>query len=280
MDQSAADRLIAKWLDSAKWAASGGNQQLWQVAVRMTEGGFEFHISIPTLDGKKSAADTTGAGAVASLGCFTTCLEEVGGSLGYTVESVQVVAGADLWGTVIHLKFKPSPLARSTIETSTLQSRRTNRFPYKDQRVPDFVIKKARQALLPELDLIDLTASSDKVIRFIEDMTLLRMGSKVLFSDLLDEVYWRGDEPKRMTGLPEDTLGLSKILRIALRLQSVIPSSYTVVLFMASRCINQCVDHCVGRVIFSILDSKRRFNQDLAKPRVGLKWGAPFSGYG
>lgn len=217
MDQSAEDRLIATWLDTAKWAASGGNQQLWQVAVRTTGDSFEFHISIPTLDGKRSAADTTGAGAVASLGCFTTCLEEVGGSLGYIVESVQVVTGADLWSTVIHLKFKPSPLARSTIETSTLQARRTNRFPYKDQRVPDFVIEKARQALLPELDLIDLTASSNKVIRFIEDMTLLRMGSKALFSDLLDEVYWRGDEPTRRTGLPEDTLGLSKILRVALR---------------------------------------------------------------
>ena len=217
MDQSAADRLIEKWLDSAKWAASGGNQQLWQVAVRSVEDGFEFHISIPTLHAKKSAADTLGAGAVASLGCFTTCLEEVGGSLGYVVESVQVAVGADLWSTTIQLKFKPSALARSTIEATTLQARRTNRFPYRGQRVPDFVIKKTRPALTPDLDLIDLTASSGKVIRFIEDMTLLRMGNRALFSDLLDEVYWRRDEPKRMTGLPEDTLGISKVLRIALR---------------------------------------------------------------
>ncbi|MBL7688992.1 MAG: hypothetical protein JNJ49_13240 [Bdellovibrionaceae bacterium] len=217
MDQRAADRLVEEWLNSAKWAASGGNQQLWHVAVRMADSGFEFHVSIPTRDVKRSTADTMGAGAVASLGCFVTCLEEVGRSLNYVVDSIRVISGSDLWSTAIRLYFKPSSLACATIDVATIRARRTNRFPYKDQRVPDFVIKKIRQVLLPELDLIDLTASSDKVIRFVEDMTLLRMGNKVLFSDLLDEVFWRGEEPNRSTGLPEDTLGLSRLLRMALR---------------------------------------------------------------
>lgn len=217
-DKSASDGLIAKWLDGVKWAASGGNQQLWKVAVAVARNGFDFHISIPAQTAHLAASDTSGAGALLSLGCFSFCLEEVGRSLGYSAVSMQVESGVDFWGTTIYMQFRLSTDGVSTDGVAAIQSRRTSRLPFKSIRVPDSLISEIRESAGQDIEMTDLTTSKDEVIRFVEDMTLLRMGNKALFLDLLNEIYWRADEPNRMTGLPIDTLGLSKFLDQGLKI--------------------------------------------------------------
>ncbi|MCB9026349.1 MAG: hypothetical protein H6625_08535 [Bdellovibrionaceae bacterium] len=202
--------IVKHWLRLSRYAASGGNQQQWNLKIKeINKEKLAINIRINKPDSPQ-LTDAFGVGAMISIGCLTSTLNAVGKCLGLINTKLKVIEEKELWSTQIQLEYDFLKNNPSKDKLSTFLARRTHRGPYTKQKIDSTELNICHGLLNPEFKLLHLNSQRKDVISFVKDTTYLRLTNKTLFSELLNEVFIRVYNRKANTGLPLDTLGLSK----------------------------------------------------------------------
>lgn len=209
-------KIIKYWLSLSRYAASGGNQQPWRVHINHID---KNRVSLTIrLDNhlEDSLTDTFGAGSLISLGCFVATLNAVGASFQIKTEKTSFYCEKNYWDTYLDLEYLLGSETSIQYKLSTIQGRRTYRGPYKNERIKDELVHLLVYNLPKRINIYDLSENKDLVSKYVSDTTFIRLTEKYLFNELMNELFKRNNINK--TGLPIDTLGLSKFSELLIYL--------------------------------------------------------------
>lgn len=209
------DLLIESWLEYSKHAASGGNLQQWKVEVSMLDLGLQFTLSVD--EGiEPNLTDPIGAGALMSLGCLAETIKFTGEALGFNLCTVEVNSNSSFFDTSINMFFQRRGDKIELSKLDCVEKRRTLRGPYDQFKLNQSQIEEIDRRGSQDVQLLRLTSQRPLVKEFLSKTTAIRLTERSLFNELADEVFSRKNFPKRMIGLPIDTLGLKPLSEFAL----------------------------------------------------------------
>lgn len=207
------EQIIRDWLETAKWAPSGGNIQPWMTDVTIDQQDIVFNIKIRSdVINTTSAADQWGAGALIGLGCFAENLIFLAPAMGYQFARRNFVAGKTHFDSYEQVLFKPvdTNINKSAYQepTSLISRRTTNRWPFAETSVLKSSWNQMRESLSMGTDLALVTDKRHLIINVYRELAFLRMHNDALFSELMHEIYDSNNDINRQTGLPFLSLAL------------------------------------------------------------------------
>lgn len=214
--------ITRQWIETAKWAASGGNFQPWQIQLVVGEKDEvdkidEIKLKI-TINQKacteQSPLDVKGSATVISLGCLTTNLKYIAQADSYTCQYELNEVTNNFYQTEVNLTFKKEYKYKPVMpfNVNLLLTRHTDRYPYKRKKIPEELIGEINQVSKDFLPL--KTFSISKKHRFFKHYfkaECIRWKSNTYVDSLFSEINFDHDIKKYADKIPVGQLGLSRL---------------------------------------------------------------------
>jgi hypothetical protein len=202
---------IQEWVDSAKWAASGGNAQPWLIEYDGSNEIIDIVLRIdPEYFPHHSPLDVHGSAAVLSLGCFATNLKYLAALDDFQVLSQQIFPADTYWDGHVLLQFHKEQNTSKQFSKNDILSRHTNRNPFLKKSIPlkiknDFIniMKK-----YPLITLKEFTTNKDQVVDEIFPLECIRWQTPTYLQSLLYEINFDSEIQTHQDKIPLSQLGL------------------------------------------------------------------------
>lgn len=218
---------VKRWLETARWAASGGNAQPWLVEFHETPGEIAIKLSIdPQYIPKHSPLDVKGAAAALSLGCLTTNLIALAAQDEFGLSDTKIHSAEDYWKGSVVLTFKTSVPAHKTYTAGEIINRRTNRYPFQTREIPE----ELRHTIwnLPKkyrkLAISEYSKNKAEVIAELAPLERIRWHATSYFRSFLSEVSFHPDIQREPDKIPVSQLGIGKSDQASMRMLARHPS--------------------------------------------------------
>lgn len=217
-------------METARWAASGGNAQPWVVAAQDAGDTISVELTIePEYRDNPSAMDIDGLAAALGLGCLAKNLELVAANDGFRLISQHCTVHDLVWSGQVNLEFKKDASARRTYSNADIVARVTNRYPFKRERLPVQFLEGFRKIIgrNSKLRFVEIESgtvqSKKKLIPLLAKIERVRCRNNVLLGSLLKEIsFSKADGP---TGIPSTQLGLPASDQAMLRFFKKVPAA-------------------------------------------------------
>lgn len=137
--------LAMKWARAARWAASGGNAQPWEITISEGARSNEIQVTLqidPVYKKHPSPMDVGGKASVIALGCYAVYLESLAHKDGYHLVSTDHQNPNSSWDIRVALVFSHreyclGPTTNRHPDEASLYGRWTDRMPFKTSRCPE-----------------------------------------------------------------------------------------------------------------------------------------------
>ena len=218
--QKVSKNLIQKWLNSAKWSASGGNSQPWKVEYSIHSEKVDIFLTIDPMykEQRWSPMDVEGMASTMALGALTFGLEVSAAHDAFTLSNIQYNVGQTFWKSEIVLSFIPATGLSCKYSIDDLILRRTNRFKFKTTELPEslkIMLATIVDKWNSQLILSDLTPYKNEWIENLVHLERLRWEDHLYLNSLLEEISF---SKENKFGIPADQLGVSFIDQQLLKL--------------------------------------------------------------
>lgn len=256
-------KYAQEWLNSAKWAASGGNAQPWVVEFDEQEEGITFKLSIDTEYAKHpSAMDINGCGSVMGLGCLALNLEVMASLDKFQITQKTWDFQKDFWGSSVFLYFSHDSMTESNFSQIDILNRRTDRHRYKKDSIPGELQVSIKKILnkYEMLNYFEFASGNKKLSEGLLQLEKIRWQNKQFLTSLLSEISFGKDEKEIKDKIPSSQLGVSYIDVIFLRFISRFPRLGLALFRLgfhripAQKGISNYINHC-DRILF--LEAKK-----------------------
>lgn len=232
-------QFAQKWLNGARWAASGGNAQPWDVEFAEKDDGLVFRLSLNAKYARNpSAMDAGGAASVMALGCFAKTLEIFAGLDNFKLylktwdsprelknkdssqDSVQ-----DFWSDAAVLYFRRDLMTTQTYNQTDILNRRTDRHRYKKIAVP-IELQSSIKEIISKYEMLnsyEFASDKKKLSASFEELGKIRWQNEQLLTSLLSEISFADEEVKIKDKIPASQLGATSMDVSLLRLMRRFP---------------------------------------------------------
>lgn len=196
-------------LKLCKWAPSGGNTQPWSITIdEQTKTSLTLSISLTEECEKDDLLmEAYGSGAIYSLGTLAYTVKKVMNCAGWKTTEDSFITSENAYKCKATIKFKLVQNATCTIEEieSILKSRKSNRYLYKTQPLPQHVKEKLINIShkYSNLELIINEKNKNKIASILSPLENIRCQNQKVSKEFLNEIHFKPTN----SGLPSNTLG-------------------------------------------------------------------------
>lgn len=218
---------VQKWLETARWAASGGNAQPWVVEYT-TQGGrsqsnlIHIHLKIdPSYRAHPSLMDVHGIASAMALGCLTTTLVSMAHWDGYSLARVDHQPEISIWTSSVVLQFEENMQGQSFDYTpEEILKRNTDRHRFKTTPVPQSLTEFMDRALkkYSGLSIQIFKENKNRLNSTLFELENIRWQNRPLFESLLSEISFAEKDTAALRKIPHYQLGISSLDEMFLRL--------------------------------------------------------------
>lgn len=223
---------VQKWLETARWAASGGNAQPWVVEYT-TQGGrsqlsqIHIHLKIdPNYRQHPSLMDVNGIASAMALGCLTTTLVSMAHWDGYSLARIDHQPESSIWTSSVVLQFEEHMQGQSLDYTpEEILKRNTDRHRFKTTPVPQALNEFLEHALkkYSGLSMQTFKENKNRLNSTLFELENIRWQNKPLFESLLSEISFAEKDASALRKIPHYQLGISSLDEMFLRLLKKYP---------------------------------------------------------
>lgn len=216
---------IHRWLDVARWAASGGNAQPWTVEYDADDNHVAIRLRIlPDYKNAPSPMDVGGAAAAIALGCFACTLTIAARGDGFWRASTDVSDGANLWESAVTLRFSrrpPRELAATSqeLQVADVRGRWTDRGPYSSDSLPPALSEQIERIVAKAGRLKSFVFAGDRsqLLKDLLPLEKVRWHNPYHLDGLLQEISFSENQVGAGDGIPVQQLGVSHLDQWMLR---------------------------------------------------------------
>lgn len=226
IQQTDFDRIINEWLELARRAPSGGNSQPWLVDYKVENEFIHLRLSVdPVYQLNKSTMDVQGVASAIALGSLAQTLVFAAHLHGYGLFETQFVETEDIFSSFVWLKFSPIGINHLQISSEDILKRRTDRYPYKKDPLPDDFISEIQKIIpkYPRLSVRTLDRGASKLEQGLYSLELIRWQHLNFFKSLLGEISAHPSEELSDSKIPINQLGLNLLDQSLFKLIKLLP---------------------------------------------------------
>lgn len=206
---------VTQWMETARWAASGGNAQPWKVDVLNGAGSIVVKISIdPKYRLNRSPMDVDGLASAIAIGCLARNLESVAANDGYAMRVSRFENFPSVWDSTVILEFHTDPSASTRFDDQDVLSRRTDRARLHRKPVPKKIVDEIEKIARRHVGMrfqsfSDSTARrKSELLPHLASLEKIRWRNAVLLNGLLKEISFKKEESTDK--IPATQLGISR----------------------------------------------------------------------
>jgi hypothetical protein len=208
--------LIQSWLNTARWAASGGNAQAWIVEYELSPKKIKFILSIdPTYIPKHSPLDVNGTATVFSLGALALNLKVLAAEDNYNLIGQNYDEKVDFWQSRLHLEFELGGVGTNyELSSKDILNRQTNRMPYHNLGIGQGVVDKINSCAKKYQHLKIFEIKPEVKTQFVKTLIPLeniRWQSTAYLDSLFSEINFEIDIQAHPDKIPISQLGLNSM---------------------------------------------------------------------
>ncbi len=215
-------QMIMKWIEVAKWAASGGNLQPWHIQLisnAESENDLaEIKLQL-SLDQEawleKSPLDIKGSASLIALGSLTTNLKYMAEKDSYVLQyELSERKDYDFYQTRVDLIFKKKTedQALEPFDLNLLLTRHTDRYPYRREQIPEKLIQEMAtiSSEFTPLKFFNIKNKHSFFSHYFK-VECIRWRDNDFVDSLLREINFDLDINKYKNKIPIGQLGLSSL---------------------------------------------------------------------
>lgn len=208
---------VLSWMKTARWAASGGNSQPWQVRAR--ENGTEITVDL-TVDSEyrkhPSAMDIQGLAAALALGCLAKNLELAAANDGYALTSTTCHFGETYFDGRVRLIFQVHPGVQKKMTNEQIVARRTDRGAFHTDALPASFLTKLRSIVAgspSEIQYFEFSSDSNRrkadLVAPLSEIEHVRWRNGPLLAGVLSEISFGKEISHELRKIPVTQLGVA-----------------------------------------------------------------------
>lgn len=238
--------LAFKWASAARWAASGGNSQPWEIRFCTSKNNsseIQFTLQIdPNYKNGPSPMDVDGKASVIALGCYAVYLESLAQYDGYALVNTVYESQGPAWDFRVILTFdaRRSTAGHTKNESITepsLYSRWTDRLPFKNSSCPQDLKARLQETIRrhPSIASFSFADTRDSLISPLRRLEQLRWENSKFRDALFEEISFApptSNQSERK--IPSTQLGASAMEQVFLHALFRIPGLRKVLDFGAA----------------------------------------------
>lgn len=215
-----------KWLDTAKWAASGGNAQPWDIEFDEKPTGVSIRLAICAEYSKNpSAMDKGGEASVMALGCLAVNLEIMANLDKYELSHKLWDLQKNFWTSSVTLFFTQNSNVEAKYSIQDILQRKTDRTAYKKTEIAGKTLVDIRLIVRKYeiLQHFEFNKNRKELAPALLEIEKLRWKNSELLQSLVSEVSFGKDEKAVLDKIPSSQLGVPFMDVLLLRTLKLFP---------------------------------------------------------
>lgn len=208
---------VELWMQTARWAASGGNAQPWRIAVLNGGRSIVLKISIdPEYRKAPSPMDIDGLASALAIGCLAQNFAFVAANDGFCMRIREFELSSSTWDSSVKLEFQRDSAVESRFTNDQIRSRKTDRTKLRRDPLNELFLANLRSIASRHvgLNFVEFanTVGSQKsrLLPYLANLEQIRWRNAKLLNGLLSEIGFDSKSEKSDAAkIPLKQLGLS-----------------------------------------------------------------------